>query len=83
MTKIGALFDVNTFWSSGRSGRWDALPDKPACGEACYSEVVNAAEAHVGEVLFDEGDVVCAVEFFVDILAKWVCGRAQCAVGAL
>src|SRR5258706_7785223 len=69
MTKIGALFDVNTFWSSGRSGTRDALPDKPACGEACYSEVVNATEAHVGEVLVDEGDVVCAIEFLIDILA--------------
>lgn len=70
----------------GRSGtrrRGDSLPDKPACGEACYSEVVNAAEADVRDVLVGEGDVVCAVEFLVDVLAKRVSGPAQCTVRAL
>ena len=56
----------------GGAGRGDALPDKPARGEACYSEIVNTAEAHVGEVFVDEGDIVCAVEFLVDVLAKRV-----------
>ena len=42
------------FGHVGGAGRGDALPDKPGCGEACYVEVVDAAEAHVGEVLFDE-----------------------------
>lgn len=71
------------FSQVGGAGRGDALPDKPGCGEACYSKVVDAAEAHVGEVLFDEGDVVCTVEFLIDVLAKWVCGRSQGAMGAL
>lgn len=71
------------FGHVGGVGRGDALPDKPGCSEACYIEVVDAAEAHVGEVLFDEGDVVCAIEFLVDKLAKWVCARAQRAIGAL
>ena len=70
------------FGQVGGAGRGDALPDKPGCGEACYIEVVDAAEAHVGEVLIDDGDIVCAIEFLVDILAKWVCGRAQRATGA-
>jgi len=67
----------------GGAGCGDVLPNKPACGKSCYSEVVDAAEAHVGEVLVDEGDIVCPVEFLVDVLAKWVCGRAQRAIGAL
>ena len=65
------------------AGRGNALPDKPACSEACYSEIIDAAEAHVGEVFVDERDVVCAVEFLVDVLAKRVCGRAQRTGGAL
>jgi hypothetical protein len=81
-TKIGALLDTkHIFKWEERDG--DALPDKPGCGEACYSEVVDAAEAHVWEVLFDNGNVVCAVEFLVDVLAKWVCSRTQRAMGAL
>ena len=71
------------FGQVGGAGCRDALPDEPGCGKARYIEVVDAAEAHVGEVLFDEGDVVCAIEFLVDKLAKWVCGRAQRAIGAL
>lgn len=71
------------FGQVGGARRGDALPDKPGCGETRYIEVVDAAEAHVGEVLLDDGDVVCAIEFLVDKLAKWVCGRAQRAIGAL